>query len=74
MKRGVKMEISVSASPRVVQPIKLYLVKHPAHGEATARGRNKLEAVKVAARAWGVPWTSIARECDFVELIREGAV
>lgn len=49
----------------------LYLFRHPVHGEATANGANKLEAVKIVARCWGRRWTQIARECEIVPLITE---
>jgi hypothetical protein len=53
------------------KPMKLYLVRHAEHGETTVNGVNKYEAVKDAARKWGVAWSSIARECEFIELAAE---
>jgi hypothetical protein len=55
-------------------PLILYLVRHEDGREITVHGRNKYEAVTAAARKWGVPWTSIARKCEFVELISEDEV
>lgn len=41
----------------------LYRVKHPVHGEIEVEAVDRLRAVAAAGRAWGVPWTTIAREC-----------
>lgn len=49
----------------------LYLFRHPVHGEATANGSNKLEAVKIVARSWGRRWTKIAKESEIIPLISE---
>lgn len=57
--------------PRVGGNMKLYLVRHAKHGETTVNGRNRYEAVTAAARKWGVAWSSIARECEFIELAEE---
>jgi len=40
-------------------------ITHPKHGATKATGPDKLSAVIAAAKKWRVPWTSIARECDF---------
>lgn len=46
--------------------VKTYTVWHPEHGEFTAKGvRDKLQAVQAAAKAWGLQWSAIARECVF---------
>lgn len=58
-------------SPRASGNMKLYLVRHEKHGEITVNGRNRYEAVTAAARKWGVAWSSIARECEFIELTEE---
>lgn len=42
----------------------LYHVKHPVHGEIEAEAEDRLRAVAAAGRAWGVPWTTIARDCN----------
>lgn len=43
-------------------------VVHPTHGTYMARNvRDKLSAVQAAARAWGLQWSQIARECEFTE-------
>ena len=54
------------------KPIKLYLVRHPERGEITVNGRTKYEAVLAASRKWGVPWTRLARESEFIVLAEEG--
>lgn len=54
------------------RPTKLYLVRHPEYGEATANGRTKYEAVLAVARKWGKRWTRIAREAEFIVLCEEG--
>lgn len=41
----------------------LYRVEHPEHGEVQVEAIDRLRAISGAARIWGVPWTSIAREC-----------
>lgn len=52
-------------------PMKLYLLRHPEYGEATANGRTKYEAVLAVARKWGTRWTKLAREAEFIELFDE---
>lgn len=52
-------------------PMKLYLVRHPEHGETTVNGRTKYEAVLAVARKWGTRWTKLAREAEFIELFDE---
>ena len=57
--------------PQASGSTKLYLVRHRDHGETTVNGVNKYDAVTAAAREWGVAWSSIARECEFVVLADE---
>ena len=64
----------VIAKTAAGRPLILYLVRHEDSREITVHGRNKYEAVTAAARKWGVPWTSIARNCEFIELISEDEV
>ena len=52
-------------------PMKLYLLRHPEHGETTVNGRTKYEAIIAAARKWGTRWTKLAREAEFIELCDE---
>lgn len=52
--------------PRFAGTMKLYLVRHKEYGELTVNGVNKYEAVHAAARKWGVRWTAIARECEYI--------
>lgn len=56
------------------QSMKLYIVRHAEHGEIMANGRNRYEAALDAARQWGVPWTSIARECEYITIAEEGEI
>lgn len=51
----------------MISPIYHWIVKHPTHGTAAVLGENKLAAVIAAARGWRVPWSSIARECEFTK-------
>lgn len=53
------------------EKMKPYLVRHPAHGEITVNGRRKYDAVIAAAKKWGVPWSKIARECEYIVLAEE---
>lgn len=57
--------------PRFDGTTKLYLVRHKEYGELTVNGVNKYEAVHAAARAWGVRWTAIARECEYIVLAED---
>ena len=41
----------------------LYRVTHPEHGQAQVEAIDRLRAIGRAAGTWGVPWTTIAREC-----------
>ena len=47
------------------------VVRHKEYGELTVNGVNKYEAVHAAARAWGVRWTAIARECEYIVLAED---
>lgn len=53
-------------------PCKAYLVRLPGGREARVEARTKYEAATQAARIWGVRWTSLARECEFIELGEDG--
>ena len=53
--------------------VKTYLVKHAKYGEITVKGVNRYEAVIAAAKAWRVPWSQIARECEYIVLDEGGA-
>ena len=46
----------------------LYRVTHPEHGTVEVPAEDRLHAVYAAGRAWGVPWTSMARECGIERL------
>ena len=50
------------------KPIFRWTVFHKTHGAADVTGADKRYAVIAAARLWGVPWTSIARECEVKRL------
>ena len=44
------------------------VVKHPTYGEYEALNvKDKLQAVQGAAKKWGMQWSTIARECTFLE-------
>ena len=57
--------------PQASGSTKLYLVRHKEHDETTVNGVNKYDAVTAAARVWGVTWSSVARECEFIVLADE---
>ena len=57
--------------PRFAGTMKLYLVRHKEYGELAVNGVNKYEAIHAAARAWGVRWTAIARECEYIVLAED---
>ena len=57
--------------PHFAGTMKIYLVRHKEYGELTVNGVNKYEAVHAAARAWGVRWTAIARECEYIVLAED---
>ena len=57
--------------PRFAGTMKLYLVRHKEYGELAVNGVNKYEAVHAAARARGVRWTAIARECEYIVLAED---
>lgn len=46
----------------------LYRVTHLKYGTAEVPAEDRLHAVYAAGRAWGVPWTSMARECGIERL------
>lgn len=55
------------------KPVKLYLVRHKEHGETTVNGRTRYDAVIAAAKKWGVRWSAIARECEYIVLAEDTA-
>ena len=72
MKKSKAAGAAVEAGhARRAGPMKLYLLRHPEYGEATANGRTKYEAVIAVARKWGTRWTKLAREAEFIELFDE---
>ena len=42
----------------------LYQVTHPEYGTIEALAEDRLHAIYAAGKAWGVPWTGIARACE----------
>lgn len=50
------------------RPVYRWRVTHPEHGSAEVVGANRYEAVIAAAKKWRVPWTSVARACQFENL------
>lgn len=41
----------------------IYRVKHPEYGEIEVKAQDRLRAASESGKAWGTPWTGIAREC-----------
>ena len=54
-----------------MNPVYKWRVAHPEYGVVNVAGADKLEAVQAAARLWRVPWTTIARICEFEKLGEE---
>lgn len=54
----------------VKEPTKVrYRVRHPVYGEIiVGPAARKMGAVLEAAKAWGVPWSKIAGDCEFERL------
>lgn len=49
------------------------LVVHPRYGTFEARNvQTKMDAAIRAAKAWGLQWSVVARECDFKESVTFG--
>lgn len=71
MKRRKTIPETVSTA-KPSAPMKLYLVRHPEHGTETVNGHTKYEAVLALARKWKIPWSRLARECEFTVLVEEG--
>lgn len=46
----------------------LYQVTHPEYGTIEALAEDRLHAIYAASKAWGVPWTGIARACEVERL------
>lgn len=70
----VHREAKIHKRPAKSACMKLYLARHEDGRELTVHGHNRYEATLAAAHKWGVPWTSIARKCQFIELITENEV
>jgi hypothetical protein len=41
----------------------IWNVEHPEHETVKVEADTRLNAITTAARLWGVPWTTVAREC-----------
>ena len=41
----------------------IWTVEHPEHETVKVEADTRLNAITTAARLWGVPWTSVARDC-----------
>lgn len=50
------------------RPVYRWRVSHSEYGSAEVVGVNRYEAIIAAAKAWRVPWTSVARVCTFEKL------
>ncbi|WP_297232263.1 hypothetical protein [uncultured Flavonifractor sp.] len=46
----------------------IYRVKHPELGEIEVIARDRLHAACEAGKAWGTPWTGIARACTYEKI------
>lgn len=46
----------------------VYRVKHPEYGEIEVKAQDRLHAACEAGKAWGTPWTGIARECTYEKI------
>lgn len=46
----------------------IYRVKHPEYGEIEVKAQDRLHAACEAGKAWGTPWTGIARECTYEKI------
>lgn len=50
------------------RPLYRWRITHPEHGTTEEIGTVRYDVVILAAKKWRVPWTSIARECEFENL------
>lgn len=46
----------------------IYRVKHPEYGEIEVKAQDRLHAACEAGKAWGTPWTGIARACTYEKI------
>lgn len=46
----------------------IYRVRHPELGEIEVMARDRLHAACEAGKAWGIPWTEIARACTYEKI------
>ena len=46
----------------------IYRVKHPEYGEIEVKAQDRLHSACEAGKAWGTPWTGIARECTYEKI------
>ena len=53
----------------------VWTVEHPEHEKVKVEADTRLNAITTAARLWGVPWTSVARDCrtDAIEKLDKPA-
>lgn len=53
----------------------VWTVEHPEHEKVKVEADTRLNAITTAARLWGVPWTSVARDCrtDAIEKLDKSA-
>lgn len=47
-------------------------VLHPVHGAFRSTSSDKLTAMREAARAWGLQWSELCRDCTLQEAARRG--
>ena len=46
----------------------LFRVSHPVHGEAEVEASDRYFAVTRAAKEWGLSWSTIAMDCNEMQL------
>lgn len=54
-----------------MEQMQKWRVAHPDHGEKIVEAPDRLRALTTATKAWGVPWTPIARACT-IEKLEDG--
>lgn len=45
-----------------------FKVCHPIHGEEDVTAPDRYQALLAAAKAWGLRWTTIAKDCIVIQL------
>lgn len=50
------------------RPLHKWKITHPEHPEAHVVAPSRYEAIISAAKSWGVPWSTVARESTYTDL------